>query len=221
MREQLREQLGVWLKDRWRYERCLRSRSNRYLALANRYEKVSPSTDGSGYVCNWQYTSRLHAPGVQPSLGLRLMRRCLAEAPIERRARPENPLPSLTPQISVLIGHRGLERLPLLLATLETVAAQREVGLECLVIEQDEQSLIRPVLPDWVRHIHAPLSSPGAPYNRSHTFNMGAREARGEVLLLHDNDMLLPRGYCRRLLDRVAQGYEVINPKRYLSLIHI
>jgi hypothetical protein len=220
MREQLREQLGVWLKDRWRYERCLRSRSNRYLTLANRYEKVSPSADGSGFVCNWQHTSRLHAPGVQPSLGLRLLRRCLAAAPIERRARPDHSLPSVAPQISVLIGHRGLERLPLLLATLETIAAQREVRLECLVIEQDEQSLIRSVLPDWVRHIHAPLSSPDAPYNRSHTFNVGAREARGEVLLLHDNDMLLPSGYGRRLLDRVEQGYEVINPKRYIFYLN-
>ena len=34
----MREQLGVWLKDRWRYERALRSPTPEYLALANRMQ---------------------------------------------------------------------------------------------------------------------------------------------------------------------------------------
>ncbi|MFM9103538.1 MAG: hypothetical protein ACKOPS_20275, partial [Cyanobium sp.] len=59
-------------------------------------------------------------------------------------------------------------------------------------------------LPRWVRHLHAPLSAPTAPYNRSHTFTAGAREAQAPVLLLHDNDMLVPRGYGRRILQRIA-----------------
>jgi GT2 family glycosyltransferase len=36
------------------------------------------------------------------------------------------------------------------------------------------------------------------------------------VLLLHDNDMLVPAGYCRRLLERIARGYAVVNPKRFI-----
>ena len=210
----LREHLGVWIKDRWRYERSLRSGSKAYLSLCNRYEKLSRAPDGTGYACQWRFTSKLHAPGLHPDLGLRLLRRCLDDAPIKRR---EVPRPFTgRPQISVLIGHRGLTRLPLLLATLETFAAQEAIALEALVIEQSSSIEIADALPRWVRHIHAPLADPSAPYNRSQTFNVGAAHARSEVLLLHDNDMLVPSGYTRRILERVNSGFEVVNPKRYI-----
>jgi hypothetical protein len=214
----LREQLGVWMKDRWRWERALRSSSRRYLGLANRTETLEQAPDGEGFACRWTYTSRLHAAQVQPHLAQRLLGRCLGDAPIGRRPAPA-PC-SAPPQISVLIGHRGTERLPLLLATLESVAAQEGVSLECLVIEQDTTPLINASLPTWVRHIHAPLSEPEAPYNRSHTFNVGAREARSPVLLLHDNDMLVPRGYARRILQRISNGYAVVNPKRFIFYLN-
>lgn len=210
----MREQLGVWLKDRLRYEMALRRPTPEYLALANRSERLERAPDGTGFSCRWKFTSRLHAPGIQPHLGQRLMRRCLADAPIGMI--PTRPDPVAAPDISVLIGHRGRERLPLLLATLASLAAQQDVHLECLVIEQAPVSEIVDDLPRWVKHILAPLSDPSAPYNRSQTFNIGAREAIGKTLLLHDNDMLVPLGYCRRILERRARGYEVINPKRYI-----
>jgi hypothetical protein len=210
----LRERLGVWIKDRWHWERTLRSPSQRYLSLANRSESLEAAPDGSGYACRWAFTSQLHAPLVQPRLGQRLLRRCLAAAPIDRSPALESSAGD--PELSVLIGHRGLERLPLLLATLESLAAQENLRLECLVIEQDPQVRIASSLPPWVRHLHAPLADPAAPYNRSHTFNAGAREARAPVLLLHDNDMLVPRGYGRRILQRIAGGYSVVNPKRFI-----
>ena len=210
----MREQLGVWLKDRWRYERALRSPNPEYLALANRTERLERAPDGTGFYCRWPYTSRLHAPKFQPNLGQRLLRRCLENAPIS--CAPTRPASSSPPDISVLIGHRGRERLPLLLATLASLAGQQDVHLECLVIEQAAVSEIATDLPDWVRHVMAPLPDASAPYNRSQTFNVGAREALGSTLLLHDNDMLVPAGYCRRILDRRGRGYEVINPKRYI-----
>ncbi len=210
----LKEWLGVWLKDRLRYERLLHRPAPAHLGIANRNERLEAAPDGRGQACLWRFTSRLHAPSVQPGLGLRLLERCLEEAPIRRRSAPrwgDGP-----PELSVLIGHRGTERLPLLLATLESFAAQEDVRLECLVIEQDSQPRIAERLPAWVRHVHGPLSDPGAPYNRSHTFNLGARQARAPVLLLHDNDMLVPAEYGRRLLERVARGYAVVNPKRFV-----
>lgn len=213
----LRERLGVWVKDRWRYERALRGPSPAYLALANRRERLEPAPDGLGWACEWRFTSVLHAPGVQSGLGSRLLRRCLADAPIARCSSPSHPLaPGEIPQLTVLIGHRGEQRLPLLLATLASLAAQREVRMECLVVEQDDEPRIASALPAWVRHVHAPPLAPGAPYNRSHTFNVGARHARGRVLLLHDNDMLVPEGYGQRVLERIDRGFEVINPKRFV-----
>ena len=70
-----REQLGVWLKDRWRWERALRSPTRRYLGLANRSETLEPAPDGEGFACCWTYTSRLHASQVQPRLAQRLLQR--------------------------------------------------------------------------------------------------------------------------------------------------
>ncbi|MEB3183699.1 MAG: galactosyltransferase-related protein [Cyanobacteriota bacterium] len=210
----LKQRLGVWIKDRWRWERALAAEQPGPLSLANRGERLEAAPDGSGYACRWAFTSRLHAPLVQPELGRRLLDRCLAAAPIERRAAPA--VFRGAPSLSVLIGHRGLERLPLLLATLESLAAQEDVRLECLVVEQDSTARIAASLPGWVRHLHAPLDDPEAPYNRSHTFNAGARAASAPVLLLHDNDMLVPRGYGRRILERIAEGYAVVNPKRFI-----
>lgn len=214
----IHEQLGVWLKDRYRYERSLRSRSNSYLSLANRYESLEGAPDGSGFACKWAFTSKLHAPGVHNDLAVRLLRRCLADAPIDRSTDP--PPVISKPQISILIGHRGMERLPLLLATIETFAAQRDASLECIVIEQDKESIIAEYLPSWVRHIHAPLEDPNAPYNRAHTFNIGASKARAPVLLLHDNDMLVPHGYVRRIMDRIGMGFCVVNPKRFIFYLN-
>jgi hypothetical protein len=211
---QLRERLGVWIKDRWRYERALRSPGRHYLSLANRNESLEPGPEGIGFSCCWRFTSRLHAPSLQPKLAVRLLQRCLADAPIQRRTEPTTA--SDPPEVSVLIGHRGTERLPLLLATLESLAAQQDVRYECLVIEQDSTSQIASSLPGWVRHVLAPPLPGKEGYNRSKAFNDGAKLARSSVILLHDNDMLVPTGYLQRILQKIEMGYAVINPKRYI-----
>lgn len=100
-RRRLRERLGVWLKDRWRWERALRSKSHRYLGLCNRHEALQAAPRGDGQACLWTHTSRLHAAMVQPELARRLLRRCLEDAPIHRAAAP--PAPGENPQVSVLI----------------------------------------------------------------------------------------------------------------------
>ncbi|MEI6030926.1 MAG: galactosyltransferase-related protein [Synechococcaceae cyanobacterium ELA739] len=209
----MREQLGVWLKDRWRYERALCGPEERLLGLCNRLETLDPAPEGLGYSCRWAFTSQLHAPKVQPRLGQRLLQRCLEHAPIVRSTIP--PLSQRDPQISVLIGHRGLERLPLLSITLESLAAQLHVRFECLVIEHDTSVTIADHLPAWVRHVHD-VTEPDTPYNRSQAFNVGALHAKAPVLLLHDNDMLVPAEYLYRILHRLSLGYAVVNPKRYV-----
>ncbi len=210
----MRERLGVWLKDRWRYERALRGPAELYLSLCNRHEVLEAAPgQTSGYACCWAFTSHLHAPTLLPSLGQRLLQRCLEQAPIAQKYAP---IPTTAPpQISVLIGHRGLERLPLLLATLASLAAQRQVRFECLVIEHSDHSSISDQLPEWVRYHHCRVPQ-DTPYNRSQTFNVGARLAKAPVLLLHDNDMLVPADYLSRIIQRLSLGYAVVNPKRFI-----
>lgn len=185
-----------------------------YLALRNRNEQLEAAPDSSGYRCLWQWTSDLHAPKVIPALGRQLMRRALRVHPI---AQAGTPLPSAgDPQISFLIGHRGMERVPHLLATLSSIAAQQGVRVECVVVEQDEVSQLGPVLPSWVRLVHAPPPDTNMPYCRSWSFNIAAQHAQATVLVLHDNDMLVPVDYASEILRRVAQGHDVVNLKRFI-----
>jgi GT2 family glycosyltransferase len=213
----MRAFLGVLLKDLPRYMPALVRGDQSYLALCNRYESLSPSPDGRGYLCKWQWTSDLHAPKVMPFLGRWLMARALRDHPIGRSRSPR--YPTTDPEISFLIGHRGREREPLLLATIESVAAQEGAKVECIVVEQDTEPRLAGRLPNWVRLIHTPPPTPETPYIRSRAFNVGAAQARGGVLVLHDNDMLVPADYAREILARAAQGYEAINLKRFIFFL--
>ena len=185
-----------------------------WLQIRNRRERLRRSADGRGVACEWQWTSDLHAPKVFPSLGLRLMGRCLQDWPIEFAEAPQKV--DGEAQVSFVIGHRGLERVPQLLSTLATVAAQRGISCECIVVEQSSRSEVADLLPSWVRYVHTPPPVAGMPYCRSWTLNVGARAARGKVLVLHDNDMLIPQAYASEIWARSQEGYEVINLKRFI-----
>ncbi len=210
----IRQLAGVLLLDLPRFVRALRADGDDYLALCNRNERLEPSPDGTGFRCDWAWTSDLHAPKYLPTLGLHIARRALAQHPIRRLASPERT--SKAPQVTFIIGHRGNKRLPHLLATLESIAGQRDAPVECLVVEQDEQSRIAGQLPEWVRYLHTPPPAADMPYCRSWAFNIGARHASTGVLVLHDNDILVPDDYASRLLERVGHGYDVVNLKRFI-----
>jgi N-terminal domain of galactosyltransferase len=143
------------------------------------------------------------------------MKRALHDWPIESRDEPAKQK-AQSPALSFIIGHRGKERLPHLLATLQSIAAQRDATFECIVVEQSMSPEIRDQLPGWVRYVHTPLPYSEMPYSRSWAFNVGARAAQAEALVLHDNDMLVPIDYAKEILGRIEDGYEVINLKRFI-----
>jgi len=218
---QLRNRVGVLLKDLHRYEAALSDEREVYLALCNRDEQLDAAPDGKGYRCSWRWTSDLHAPKYLPWLGQRLMKRALEDHPICRAATPGNE--PQKPDISFIIGHRGIDRLPNLLATLESIAGQTNAFFECIVIEQSATQLIRNRLPSWVRYIHTSLPYTNMPYCRSWAFNVGAKASLGKTLVLHDNDMMVPCDYAKEISERANEGYKAINLKRfifYLSKVH-
>jgi hypothetical protein len=157
----LRTVLGVLAKDVPRYWRALRQRGDGWLAVRNRHEQLEAAPDGSGYRCNWQWTSDLHAPKVIPWLGRRLMQQALAAHPVRRAASPA--ANAGDPQVSFVVGHRGRERVAHLAATLESIAAQQGARVECIVVQQDADA--RVPVPAWVHVIQTP--PPGMPYSRS------------------------------------------------------
>ncbi|HJQ19364.1 MAG TPA: glycosyltransferase, partial [Gemmatimonadaceae bacterium] len=180
----LREKAGALLFDWIPFELRLRRDWTR---AHNRNERID--VDRHGVRCEWLWTSDLHIAEVFPSTGRRLMRAAFARWPI---ALADDVPAHDAPRVSFLIGHRGAERIPHLLTTIRSIAGQRGVPFECIVVEQSETIEARALLPAGVRYVHDAVAA-GAPYNRSRAFNAGARAARGDVLILHDNDMVVPR----------------------------
>lgn len=210
----LRTVIGIILKDMPRYVAALRNDNDAYLSICNRDERLEVAPDASGYRCLWQWTSDLHAPKYMPKLGLRLMRRALADHPFNFRSAPNQY--GDKPDISFIIGHRGQNRLPHLLATLESIAGQAGAVVECIVVEQDFNSHIADKMPAWVRHVLTPPPAADMPYCRSWAFNLGAKMAKADVLVLHDNDMPVPSDYSACILEKVSEDFEVINLKRFI-----
>lgn len=212
MLKAVREVAGVLAFDWPRYRRALATRGD-YLAICNRNERLVRAPQSEGYMCDWRWTSELHAPKVLPTLGAQLMARALAQHPIRRAAERDT---GGDPAISFIIGHRGAGRVPHLLATLSSIAGQTaHAPVECVVVEQDEAPHLAGVLPAWVGHVHQ-RSAKGQPYSRSWAFNAGARVARAPLLVFHDNDMLLPADYAGEALRIAAAGWEVQNLKRFI-----
>ena len=207
----LRQTLGAIGYDLPRFEWWL---SRDWIRIRNRAEALDMAPDGSGAQCRWQWTSELHIAKVFASMGRRLLRRALRDRPIrlaEAQVDAEGEV-----QVSFVIGHRGLARLPHLLATLRSIAAQKGAACECIVVEQSNIPEVQSGLPPWARYVHSPPPQPDMPYCRSWTLNAGARLARGALLVFHDNDMLVPECYAAELWRRFKEGYEVINAKRFV-----
>jgi GT2 family glycosyltransferase len=76
--------------------------------------------------------------------------------------------------------------------------------------------MLRDVLPAWVRYVHSPPPAADMPYCRAWAFNVGLKHARAPLLVLHDNDILVPERYAQEALRHFAKGYEVINLKRFI-----
>ncbi len=223
----LRSMLGTLFHDWPRLIGCL-ARRNGWLAMRNRADGVQREPGGIGVVCEWEYTRTLHICDVFPKTSLWLLKRAVQAYPIRLPAAPqhvsedavcwngsEQTAGDLTPQVSFLIGHRGLERLPLLLWVLRSVAAQEQIRFECIVVEQSCSAEARDSLPSWVHYQHQPVGAE-MPYNRSSAFNLAATLARAPLLVFHDSDMLVPACYGKEMLERYVQRYEVINLKRFI-----
>jgi hypothetical protein len=205
----LRQFLGAIFYDGVRFERRVRGR---WELIHNRNETITIDQSARGVRCEWQWTSPVDYCRFVPFAGVRLLRAALRSWPITLA---ELPAPAQEPRVTFLIGHRGMARLPQLLLTLRSIAGQRDAAIECVVVEQSHRSEIRSALPSWVRYIHQPVGE-SDPYNRAATFNAGALAARAGILVLHDNDMLVPERYAAELAALAALGWEAIDLKRFI-----
>lgn len=200
--KRLRTILGAAVYDLPRYF------THRWIEIHNRNERVT--TDGRGVRCEWEFTSELHLANVFPALGARLMRAAFAQWPVVMRSAPA--ATAEHPDVAFVIGHRGTERLPHLLTTLRSIAGQSGASVECIVIEQDREPRIEAALPDWVRYRFTPCETD---YNRAATLNAGVAESRAPIVVLHDNDMLVPSRYAAECVARANDGCDFLELKRF------
>jgi hypothetical protein len=209
--------------DAPRYALVLRSRPSGWVQLHNRGQHLEQRPGQRGVrISGDPWTSALFYCQAYPQVGERVLRAALAEWPIEFRPEPLQP-PAERPQVSFLIGHRGRTKVPHLLTTIQSFAAQEDAAIECLVVEQAAVPEVSSELPAWVRHIHTPLPYPEMPYSRAWAFNCAARAARGEYLVFHDNDVCVPKYYARELVAVFQRGFEAARLQRfvfYLSAAH-
>ncbi|HXG59023.1 MAG TPA: galactosyltransferase-related protein [Thermoanaerobaculia bacterium] len=212
----IRTRIGALVRDWPRFELAVhgvgrfRSHPNPWLLVRNRNERIH--SDGRGVACEWQWTSDLHIARVFPWAGRRLMRRAFSAWPVVFRDQPER---RGRTSVSFVIGHRGLDRLPNLLTTLRSIAGQT-VPVECIVVEQSFHPQIESMLPQWVRYLYTPAPGPDHPYSRARAFNVGARAATGEVLVLHDNDLIVPASYAAEAIERIDEGFAFADLKRFI-----
>lgn len=205
----LRIRAGALVYDWPRYRRSLRAGA--WVFMRNRNERIEPV--GQGVYCDWLYGSELHLPHVFPSTGARLLSSAFAQWPVAFREAPVDA--GASPDVSFIIGHRGDARLPLLLATLRSIAGQAGVACECLVVEEFLRGTPPASLPDWVRVLRVEVDA-DAPYNRAALFNRGAEGARGSLLIFHDNDIIVPERYAFEALRVASEGHDALDLKRFI-----
>lgn len=183
--------------------------------IRNRGERLIYSSRVKGVKCDWKNGSDLYVTRLVPGCGRMLYSRALHDFPIRFSRVPENS-ELKQPQISFVIGHRGMDRLAGLLAVLESIAGQKDCSIECIVVEHDREARLRDVLPSWIQYIHIPAGEEDKGFSKSKTFNAGAKAASSEVLILHDGDMLVPQDYASEVLHWHKEGYEFSSLKRFI-----
>lgn len=215
----LRDLPGVLLRDLPRYHRALAhsgagrsSDPEGWISLCNRIERLLPQQGQRGLICDWQWGSPLHAAKVLPGLGRRLLQASLAEWPIRFAAMP---IAAGRPRVSFIFAHSGLDRLPQLVRTIQSVFAQ-SIASECIVVDQSPEPLFRR-LPAGIVYRH--LAKDGVPsgWHKSWAYNVGARVATSPILVFQDGDVCPPTEYAAELSHVIGKdGYGVASLQRLL-----
>ena len=221
MRYSLRQKLGAILLDSPRYIfrliLCkLGFSQTSWLLIRNRDENIYISKSPVGVHCDWRWTSDLYLPKVFPVFSNVLLKRALKHQNFKLVSRPIGDLGKASPDVTFIIGHRGTNRLALLIKTLESIAAQRKCNIECIVVELDHQPNIKSSIPSWVKYIHKKTPASDTPYNRALAFNVGAQMAKANCLIFHDNDLLISDDYAFETLKLMHKGFDFINLKRFI-----
>lgn len=216
----LRAWAGCWLHERWRTECALngllsRLTGIRWVDLHNRIERLRAGGDTVSRVCDWQWTSDLTVCRVFPGTAVRLCQACFRDWPLGSGS-PERPMGGREPRISIILPVGGASRYAALGAVVESFRRQTAGDLELIVVEQSAGPAPAGLLPPGVIRLPIPGDGGEEGFNKSRLMNAAVRIARAPWVLLHDADIVVPRGYVEAVLARAAAGWEAVRPIRFL-----
>ena len=220
-RTSFRKKLGCWLNERWKAEVILRLPAVaktcgwNWTDNCNRNERISRDQSTGGRICHWRDSSMLTLSKTFPRVGGRLLQQSLKEWPV-RLSDKDAGKPTVDPEVSIIIGVRGTARLQSFQTTLASLFGQQGCRCEIVVVEQSVRPEFESHVPDSVRYIHTQATHPNMPYNRSWTLNVGARVARGRIVVLHDADMVVPARFAAVIAERMSDNFDVLRLGRYI-----
>lgn len=204
-----RQKIGAIVHDGPNFLSAFRRRPFAWVGVKNRREHLRAGPVSPGVSPFGPDTRVLHFCRIFPRSAALLLARCTRDEPFRFCEEPVGG----PPDVSFLIGHRGLDRLPGLIRVLSSIAGQSGAGVEAIVCEADSQPRIRDALPPWVRY--AFLEDHGA-YSRARAFNFAARQATGKFLILHDNDLVVSSSYAAAHAKVLSEEWDVANLKRFI-----
>ena len=211
----------VVLRDLPDYRRALAKSGTAYqnhpdgwISVCNRIESLVPANDGPGVRCDWIWGSALHAAEVMPWLGREIFRVAESEWPIRFASQPREC--HETPKVTFIFAHGGNERLPQLRRTLQSIHAQEGVACECIVVDQSPIPAVAR-LPGPVTYRHLSKDGVAKGWHKAWAYNVGARLARGSILIFHDGDICVPARYATEVVRAIdGRGYGAASLQRFL-----
>ena len=125
---------------------------------------------------------------------------------------------SAHPLVSIVVPHGGAERLPQLVTTLASLR-QQEGRAEIIVVELGLAPVALACAERWACQ-HLFVEHQGE-FDRARALNAAQVIAAGELVLWHDNDLLLPTGFITRAVQELRErDLDFLTPYtsvRYLS----
>jgi hypothetical protein len=226
MLRRLHDLPGVLVRDLGRYRRALsrsgaghRSDRDGWISLCNRIETLVEAPDVPGLACDWTWGSTLHAPEILPNLGRSLLHAAFAEWPLRFSKAPVDG--SAPPTVTFVIAHAGEDRLPQLQRTVSSLFGQRGVSCEVVIIDQSPVPLLS-AMPEHVIYRHLAKDDVAPGWHKSWAYNVGARLARGRVLVFHDGDICAPTDYASEVVAALdGRGCVAASLQRFLFYLDV
>ena len=210
-RQRLRTKLGAIAYDLPRTMKALRGPGG-LTAITNRTDQFDTSTDPFGIRVRSGDTSTLHLCDAFPRFAAWMLRRTMRDWKFEIANEIQF---AQNPQVSFVIPHRGIERLPILESTIRSIASLPG-EVECIVVEQDETKRLAS-LPANVIHRHLPHPEGDVRWHKCFAFNEGVKVARAPIVVCHDGDLLVPHNYLAVIEEHlVRRKQDVVYPQRFL-----